>query len=342
MIISVIVPCYNVESVVDRCLESIVCQTIGIENLEIICINDASTDGTLARLKVWEEKYSENILLIDCPVNGHLGTARNTGVQYSTCDWLAFIDSDDWIEPDYLEKMYQITVNKPYEIVSCGFERDSSKELIYFNKEKKLGNDCEYIVDSLEKRKEFFHTQPMKLYAWGKLIKKEFLLNNNIFFPDHLAYEDIYWGNLVNMYVKYVYVLDQKLYHYYVNDSSLVLRKNSMHHIDHLTVQEMMWDEWIRRGFFNEFKDELEFEYIYNGYLAFLKILVYRYDETQYSLFQLLQVLTAKKIQNVNDNYYVKNNMISEIHKNYISFIGYKISKDQFIQMVENIKKLGI
>lgn len=68
--VSVIIPCYNVELYIDRCLNSVVNQTIGLDKLEIICVNDASTDGTWEKLCSWEKKYSENIILINCTENG--------------------------------------------------------------------------------------------------------------------------------------------------------------------------------------------------------------------------------------------------------------------------------
>ena len=70
--ISVIIPCYNVEKYIDRCLASVAAQTIRLDKLEIICVNDASTDGTWQKLLVWERKYPQNILLVDCAQNGKL------------------------------------------------------------------------------------------------------------------------------------------------------------------------------------------------------------------------------------------------------------------------------
>ena len=104
--ISVIIPCYNVESYIDRCLTSITSQTIDLSLLEIICIDDASTDNTWSKLQAWETTYPENIMIIHCDENGRQGTARNIGLQYASAPWIAYIDSDDWIELDYFEKLY--------------------------------------------------------------------------------------------------------------------------------------------------------------------------------------------------------------------------------------------
>ena len=99
--ISIIIPCYNVAEYIDRCLNSIISQTIGLEALEIICIDDASTDNTWQKLQQWEHSYPEQILLVHCDNNARQGTARNIGLSYASSLWISFIDSDDWIEPDY-------------------------------------------------------------------------------------------------------------------------------------------------------------------------------------------------------------------------------------------------
>ena len=106
--VSIIIPCYNVSEYIDRCLESITVQTIGVDNLEIICVDDASTDDTWDKLQQWEQRFPEQIILIHCKTNGRQGTARNIGLEYASSPWISFIDSDDWIEPDYFEKLYTI------------------------------------------------------------------------------------------------------------------------------------------------------------------------------------------------------------------------------------------
>ena len=83
-IISVIVPCYNVEKYVGRCIDSIINQSIGIDNIELILVNDASTDATLDVLSGYEQMYPESIMVINCEQNGKQGTARNIGMMYST------------------------------------------------------------------------------------------------------------------------------------------------------------------------------------------------------------------------------------------------------------------
>jgi glycosyltransferase involved in cell wall biosynthesis len=93
--VSVIIPCYNVEKYIERCLESLERQTIGIGHMEIICVDDASSDGTEDILRSWEKKYPGSIKVVLSERNNRQGAARNIGMQYASGDWVSFVDSDD-------------------------------------------------------------------------------------------------------------------------------------------------------------------------------------------------------------------------------------------------------
>ena len=340
--ISIIIPCYNVEKYIDRCLESVIEQTFPLERLEIICVNDGSTDGTLDKLKLWEKRYTDNIIVVEAK-NCRSGGARNIGLEYSSAKWIAFVDSDDWLEPSYLKRLYDIGEDGDYEVVNCGHVRDKSTTLSYLPQESKEEvYIMRYLIDTLEKRKEFFHAQCLKLYVWGKLIQKQLLLENRIFFKENLAYEDIAWGNLLHLYVKRAANISEKLYHYFVNDNSLVLKKNADYHVDHLVIVEEMWSDWEERGFIDTMKDEFEYEYYYNGYLSFLKILALRYDSSQYSLFKILQKFTQDKHIDIEKNKYLSDENMPAVHRELINSSIYFFTKEQYDEFIEVIKKLNL
>lgn len=92
--VSIIVPCYNVAPYVDACMDSLVCQTL--RDIEIICVNDGSTDGTPALLRAWEERDSR-VRVIDRE-NGGLSVARNTGMELAAGEYIGFVDPDDYVE----------------------------------------------------------------------------------------------------------------------------------------------------------------------------------------------------------------------------------------------------
>lgn len=175
--ISVIIPCYNVETYIDRCMTSIMIQTIGVKNLEVICVDDASTDDTWIHLKAWEKLFPDNIILIRLETNGRQGRARNLGFQRVSTDWVSFVDSDDWLEPDYFEQLYNPLAKFDCDVISCGEERDFSETLTFFDDEIRSGTHKEdqYIVaDTEEIRKFLIITMP----AGGGALQERLSVSN--------------------------------------------------------------------------------------------------------------------------------------------------------------------
>lgn len=340
--ISVIIPCYNVSAYIDRCLTSITTQTIGIHLLEIICIDDASCDNTWQKLQQWELQYPDQIIIIHNDSNCRQGTARNIGLNYASGDWISFIDSDDWIEPDYFEKLYTIANKTSSDIVTCQAVRDSSLNLTFLDNKKTIKEDRYMIINTLEKRKLFITLKCMDCVAWGKLIRKSLLLDHQIFFPENLTYEDTYWGSLLHIYAEKVYFLEETLYHYFVNESSTVLQIDSEHHIDLLTVQMILWNEWEKRGLFEFLKEELEYDFLYSCYLRFLKIIVFRYQQPSFSLFTLLQTLIRQRIPDYSNNYYIKEIKQSDLFEILFQSILLPMNKESFGEFTTYIKNIGM
>ena len=339
--ISVIIPCYNVELYIDRCLTSITSQTIDLSLLEIICIDDASTDNTWKKLQEWEAEFPENIMIIHCDENGRQGKARNIGLQYSSAPWIAYVDSDDWVELDYFEKLYSLALQTECDIVTCQFERDSAAELSFLSDRETGKADRCMLIDTWEKRKLFIVLKSMDALAWGKLIRKSLLMDHQIFFPENLAYEDTYFASLLHLYTEKVYFLEEKLYHYFVNENSTVLQTDSGHHLDLLTVQVILWNEWKRRGFLESFKEELEYDFLYSCYLRFLKVIVLRYQVPSFHLFSLLQSLISERIPDYSKNLYIQQIEQPELYQMLFRTIMLPMNQNTFCDFVEQIKKIG-
>lgn len=335
--ISVIIPCYNVELYIDRCLTSIVKQTIGVDMLEIICIDDASTDNTWEKLQKWEQQYPDHILAVHCDSNGRQGTARNIGLNYSSAPWIAFIDSDDWIELDYFQKLYEVTLQGDCDIVSCRNERDFSTGLTFFENTVCDKPSRFLLIDTIEKRKIFFNLQSAGFAAWGKIIRKSLLTEHEIYFPENLAYEDSYWGPLLHFYAEKVYLVEEKLYHYFVNSGSTVLQKDADYHTDWLTVQAMKWTEWEKRGFLTDYREELEYDFLCTCYLGFLKIIFLRYTVPSFSLFQLVRELTLERVSDYRQNTYISQGL-TEFYATLLESLMLPMNKNSFLQLAELAK----
>ena len=110
--ISIIIACYNVEKYLMRCFESLEKQTIGMENMELIFVDDASTDHTWDMIQTIENQYPQNVVAIHCDENGRQGKARNIGMSYAAADYIGFVDSDDWVEAN----MYEILLDEQWHI----------------------------------------------------------------------------------------------------------------------------------------------------------------------------------------------------------------------------------
>lgn len=340
--ISVIIPCYNVSLYIDRCLTSITSQSIGLDALEIICIDDASTDDTLQKLQIWEQRYPNHIILVPCKTNGRQGAARNIGLQYATSPWVSFVDSDDWIEQDYFEKLYQVSCQVDCDIVVCQAQRDSSTSLTYLEDRSTSMENRYMVIDSVEKRKLFLIFRSMNYLAWGKLIRKSLIFENQLFFPENLTYEDTLWGSLLHLYAQKVFLLEEKLYHYFINPQSTVLYTDSDHHIDLLTVQSMLWREWELRGFFEHYKEALEYDFLRSCYLGFIKVIVFRYQTPPYSLFLLIKEIIKNYIPDYQNNYYLQEIQQPELHNFIFQAISLPMNREEFWEFTKYVKSIGM
>lgn len=295
-IISVIIPCYNVEHWIDRCMVSIAVQTIGIDNLEIICIDDASTDHTWEHLQKWEQDYPENVLLIRQEVNQRQGAVRNLGLQYASADWIAFVDADDWLEPDYFEQLYMPTEHYVCDVAACSIVQDYSGEFRYLEDAERDEGEDQYISsDTVEGKKRQLICKTLDKYSFAKIIRKELLLEHQLYFPEGLVYEDNYWHPLLHIYADYIYLRKKKLYHYFMHASSTINARNEAHHLDRITIQLMKWEDYEKRGLLQTFRSELEYDFICHA-LCFMRTLVSRYDQPSYSHYRLQREVIRQKI----------------------------------------------
>lgn len=203
--VSVIIPVYNAQDYLEKCLDSIVNQTL--EDIEIICVNDCSTDNSLDILL----KYSQNdnrIKVIDCKVNGGESKARNTGLNIATGEYLAFVDNDDTIDLDFYERLYNKAIETKAEIVKAEahiFETDGSNKFDCMNEKIKKYNS------------KLFFTH----YWWCAIYKKELINNNNIRLAEGYPLGgDILFLNEALLKCNHLELVDGTYYNYYRRDDS--------------------------------------------------------------------------------------------------------------------------
>lgn len=334
--ISVIIPCYNAASYIDRCIGSIAAQKTGIENLEIICIDDASTDDTWRHLQAWEGRFPMHIVLIRQQTNRRQGAARNLGLQYASADWITFVDADDWLEPDYFERLYAPVLKYDCDVSFCEWKTDTSTSLTYFTQREKEREDHYFTADTEEKRKKWIGHRILGDSPCGKIIRKSLLMDFRIFFPEDLAYEDMYWAPLLHVYAKSAYKIKESLYHYFVGGSSTVRSRNADYHVDWLTVQLIKWNDYCERGLMEKYPRELEQD-VLNDAACFLKTLVLRYDDPPFSLFLLEREWIVQHISSWRENPYLMN--CADIFSVLLDALYSPMNKEEFQLFVKEARK---
>ena len=203
--ISVIIPVYNVEKFLARCLDSVINQTY--KNLEIICVNDCSPDDSAKILEDYAKK-DKRIRIITFEQNRGQSCARNQGLKVSNGEYIYFLDSDDWISTDFIENIYGIAKNKNLEAVCTTDIVDVKEDL----SEKKL--------IQREETERFVPYYKSCLMPWCWLLKKTFLEHFKIIFPEGLKYEDTYFFNVVIRTLENVYITGSSTYYHFENKNS--------------------------------------------------------------------------------------------------------------------------
>lgn len=223
-LISIIVPVYNVEKYLHRCINSIVQQTY--KNLEIILIDDGSKDNCYEICMFYKEK-DKRIKVIH-QQNGGLSAARNTGLENATGKYISFIDSDDWVHPDFIWNLYYTMKNTNSQIVEC--LALSTTE--YIIDEKSIELDCieKKEFDGAECFTEFIKGNFFRQTVWNKLYKKEIL--EKLVFEVGKIHEDEFWTYQVFEKAKHVSLLNFKGYYYFQREDSIMGGKFSQKNMD--------------------------------------------------------------------------------------------------------------
>ncbi len=188
--ISIIVPVYNAEDKIERAFNSIYNQTLGFENLEVILVDDCSTDSSPEIIKNYQEKY-ENVKAICLDENsGFAGKPRNIAVENATSEYLMFLDSDDEYFNNACEILYENIINDDYEMVSGNYVRCVGDIIQnkYWNNIELVDNSFE--VKSVHEQPELFSLPPS---VWTKIIKKDLVLKNDIKFIEGVPAQDVYF-----------------------------------------------------------------------------------------------------------------------------------------------------
>lgn len=248
--LSIILPCYNVDKYIEKALCSLINQTI--KNIEIICINDGSSDKTLNIIN--EYALKDDRIKVYSQKNQGQGIARNKGICHATAPYIAFMDPDDWVEPDMYENLYKLASNNDVDFVECGFNKyyestDELKPVLFSpspaeNKVFNYTNDKNYVF------------KQTAIPVWNKLFKKSFIIDNNIYFSEKKLYEDQIFTLKAKVLAKKIIYTPNRLYNYNIHpESALTIQKKENIHFDDI-INEIT-DFFKSINLYNEFKEDI-------------------------------------------------------------------------------------
>lgn len=261
--ISVIIPIYNVLPYLSYCLDSLFKQAD--EMMEVILVNDGSTDDSLSVCREYAQRKS-NVIVIN-KENGGLSDARNVGTKVASGDYIFYLDSDDWLASDAIKSLYEFAIENDCEIVQGGYYYAYDDHLLYDNKYKKS-----FVWDCHEAMLELIKNDYVKNFAWGKLYRANIVKKHQ--FPKGKYYEDSYWQHLIVHECKRYGVVPAPLY-YYRQRNSGISGEFSLKNLD------------LLRGY------EERMRFVQSYYPQNMKQMVERFWNMAYSM-----VTTAKKNEN--------------------------------------------
>lgn len=343
--ISVIVPVYRTAKYLKRCFDSILNQTF--QDFEIIIVSDGPEEDDLI-CEEYYKKFPDKITRYVKGVGKGLGGARNAGIDLAQGEYISFIDSDDWIAPEFLQKMYYgITKEKDVDIVQCGTNIVCEGD---FDK-KRIAEDINYfdiIKDGIfELSNKYFGK--VNVGTWNKLYKKELIQKYNLSFPEKMCNEDAYFTWAYWSVCKKIYFISEKLYNYVRRTDSLMgktfeksLGEKVLHHYK---ICEMLYEFLQVNNLFTKretafwkaltiswyfVKDNADEQYRKKGFEEFKNFLKDKEIPDSYN--------TLKNLKKLDYEDFLK----GEFYSKNIRFLGVKIIEIQDTENAYKIRLLGL
>lgn len=255
---SVIVPVYNVEAYLEKCVQSILRQTE--RDFELLLVDDGSTDSSGQLCEELAKKDSR--IRVIHQENQGLGGARNTGIREAKGDWLLLVDSDDWIEPQILEKALEAGLREEADMVVFPFRSvdEEGRELAVFRENIPVGR-----AFALKERKDILLTAPV---AWNKLYRTAFFRETGLAYPSRVWYEDIRTTPKLMALARRMVFLGDIGYNYLQRQGSIMNSGKVARNVEIIQAFDDILPWFREQGLFAEYRQELEYLAVFHAYLT--------------------------------------------------------------------------
>ncbi len=226
---SVIIPVYNVEKFIDRCLNSVFSQSI--EQFEVIVVNDGCTDSSYQIIERYKKKYPQKLKLIS-QKNMGIAKARNLAMSIAKGEYISFVDADDFLQNNFLEILYKQAKENNADISCCNYYKYIESKRKKYKRMLNMPAGC---YESTKALKTLISDNRIQYYVWNKLFKRSMLVKYNISFFD-TCFEDVAFSVKSFYFANKVAVIDQALYYYVKHSNSTIADLNILKLEDYIKV----------------------------------------------------------------------------------------------------------
>ncbi|MBO5564681.1 MAG: glycosyltransferase family 2 protein [Lachnospiraceae bacterium] len=287
MRLSVIVPVYNMagEDKLKHCLDSLLTQTLPADDYEVIAVDDASMDDSLTVLKSLQSSTDRNLTVLHLPVNHHQGGAKNAGLAIALGDWISFIDADDWVTPDFYERLLSKAEETGADMVGCDYSLVDRYTLepgkivhnhngeqtgpLTTDKYRRLLLDSGSLVVKIYKRHIVFGPEKTKNFAsfseeeerTRRIEQIERNEGRKKIFPEDIFYEDNAVAKTWMLRAKHFAYIEEPLYFYLQHQASTVHTLTRKNMDDRKEAARLMLKEAKAQGYYGEYKEEIDFAF---------------------------------------------------------------------------------
>ena len=263
--VSVIIPCHNAVQWLPKCFLSLVNQSMGMNDIELIFVDDASEDAgrTWEMLQDFERAYPESIMAIQLAENMRQGGARNVALTYATGEYIAFVDADDFVREDFLKKAYEIARSTDADMVQFEYELYTER-LGNVPSGRKIERES-ICLDNIAQRKRFLVEEKITYGCWNKLYRRELIARAGVKYAEHVIYEEPLFVYPLLFFGKRFEIVPDVFYYYRQNLTGTM--RSDMKQLEtlkmHAQVQLDVWNFMKTTEFWQDYYEEIKLYFLH-------------------------------------------------------------------------------
>lgn len=336
--VSIIIPVYNSERTLERCLDSVINQTY--KNIEILIVNDGSKDKSLEIMKEYQKK--DNRIMVINQENKGVSGARNAGLDKATGEYVTFIDSDDYIKANLIKDTIEMFNRYNCDVVRNNYELAYKDGNTKYRKELYEENEILSINEKKEKLIKNILLGKVQSYSWLLTIKKEILDKNSLKFDEDIFFmEDIVFLIRLIFFIKNIYFVSEPKYYYYQSNENSLTKdsKKYIKNINNILIMKKRLEKILKNNIYGPESYVKIINTIYlNGIIGYLKIAVRNSKNYKEILDQLKEIRESQEIEEMLNN---KSLNLLELHFRIYILLYEKKQYDILIKIfkLENLLK---